>query len=52
MVAQRVFHTRFLPHILCPGTPEGLHDAFHGAAIEMMDKMGGPKGSLDAGSSR
>ena len=43
-VAQRVFHTRVLPYILCPGTPFGLHDAFHHAARELQAKMGGPSG--------
>lgn len=47
-VAQRVFHTRLLPHILCPGSPIGLHDAFHSAALEMQSRMGGSDGLLMA----
>ncbi len=46
LITQRVFHTRFLPHILCPGEPVGLHDAFHNAAQELMERMGGPNASL------
>ena len=46
VVAQRVFHTRVLPHILLPGTPFGLHDAFHDAALEAQARLGGPKGLL------
>ncbi|THH07038.1 hypothetical protein EW145_g3658 [Phellinidium pouzarii] len=45
-IAQRVFHTRLLPHILCPGTPFGLHDAFHNAALDMQERMGGADGLL------
>ncbi|KAI5117845.1 hypothetical protein M0805_008117 [Coniferiporia weirii] len=45
-IAQRVFHTRLLPHILCPGTPFGLHDAFHEAALDMQEQMGGATGLL------
>lgn len=46
MVAQRVFHTRVLPHILLPGTPFGLHDSFHGAALEALKCLGGTNGLL------
>lgn len=52
LISQRVFHTRFLPHILCPGEPIGLHDAFHNAAREMMERMGGPDGSLSSSESK
>ncbi|KLO07780.1 hypothetical protein SCHPADRAFT_881219 [Schizopora paradoxa] len=48
LVTQRAFHTRFLPHILCPGESSGLHDAFHGAAREMMERMGGPDCSFSS----
>jgi len=40
-VSHRLFHTRMLPHILLPGRPEGLHDAFHDHALEMCEQMGG-----------
>lgn len=46
VIAQRVFHTRVLPHILLPGTPFGLHDAFHDATLEAQARLGGPKGLL------
>ncbi|KAL5521488.1 hypothetical protein ACEPAF_2236 [Sanghuangporus sanghuang] len=45
-IAQRVFHTRLLPHMLLPGTSLGLHDAFHRAALDMQARMGGPDGLL------
>ena len=35
-----------LPHILLPGTPYGLHDAFHEAALEAQERLGGPNGLL------
>jgi len=46
-VAHRVFHTRLLPHILLPGRPEGLHDAYHGLAQKICEGMGGVNGPLD-----
>ncbi|KAI0094939.1 ribonuclease-III-like-domain-containing protein [Irpex rosettiformis] len=46
--AHRLFHTRLLPHILLPGQPEGLHDAFHGHAYKICQQMGGLQASLEA----
>ncbi|KAI0080301.1 hypothetical protein K474DRAFT_1658017 [Panus rudis PR-1116 ss-1] len=45
-VAHRLFHTRVLPHLLLPGRPEGLHDAFHAHALEICEQMGGENGPL------
>lgn len=45
-VAHRLFHTRLLPHILLPGTPEGLPDHFHPDALKICEKMGGPQADL------
>lgn len=45
-LAHRVFHTRVLPHILLPGTPAGLNDAFHEHALELCERMGGLEGAL------
>ena len=43
MVAQRVFHTRFLPHLL---VNRGLPKAFHKDANSTCERMGGPQGPL------
>jgi len=43
MVAQRVFHTRFLPHLL---VNRGLPKVFHKDANLMCAQMGGPQGTL------
>ncbi|OCH86731.1 hypothetical protein OBBRIDRAFT_837931 [Obba rivulosa] len=40
-IAHRFFHTRVLPHILLPGNPQGLHDAFHRHALDICEQMGG-----------
>ncbi|KAI0922725.1 hypothetical protein AcV5_009622 [Taiwanofungus camphoratus] len=45
-VAHRLFHTRVLPHILLPGSPDGLHDAFHESALAICSQMGGLDGAL------
>ncbi|KII84584.1 hypothetical protein PLICRDRAFT_146714 [Plicaturopsis crispa FD-325 SS-3] len=45
-VANRLFHTRILPNILLPGRPQGLHDAFHADALNMLHRMGGPESNL------
>ena len=45
-IAQRVFHTRILPHILCPNTSFGIPDTFHGSALDLLERMGGPEGLL------
>ncbi|KAH9944914.1 ribonuclease-III-like-domain-containing protein [Amylocystis lapponica] len=47
-VAHRFFHTRVLPHVLLPGTPHGLHDAFHEHALEICERLGGADGALVA----
>ena len=41
---QRIFHTDVLPSILCPGSPYGLHDAFHEHALKIAEQMGGKAG--------
>ncbi|KZT64966.1 hypothetical protein DAEQUDRAFT_677623 [Daedalea quercina L-15889] len=46
IAAQRLFHTRVLPHLLLPGTPRGLNDAFHEHAIAICERFGGPHGDL------
>jgi large subunit ribosomal protein L15 len=43
-IAQRVFHTRILPHVSQPGL--GLPEAFRGRATELCEEMGGLDGSL------
>jgi len=43
VVAQRVFHTRFLPHLL---VNRGLPRVFHQDVISMCAQMGGPQGAL------
>ncbi|CCL99360.1 uncharacterized protein FIBRA_01378 [Fibroporia radiculosa] len=45
-VAHRLFHTRVLPHILLPGSPDGLRDAFHPHAMQICESMGGLNGDL------
>lgn len=40
-VAHRIFHTRILPHLLLPGTVEGLHDSLHDYALEVSDRLSG-----------
>ncbi|TFK49476.1 hypothetical protein OE88DRAFT_1633124 [Heliocybe sulcata] len=40
-VAHRIFHTRILPHLLLPGSTEGLPDSLHSYAIEISEKLGG-----------
>ncbi|CAL1695262.1 unnamed protein product [Somion occarium] len=45
-IAHRLFHTRILPHLLLPGRPEGLHDAFHPHALDICERMGGVDGPL------
>lgn len=43
MVAQRVFHTRLLPHLL---VNRGLPKIFHKDANWMCERMGGRHGTL------
>ncbi|KAH9925018.1 uncharacterized protein BXZ73DRAFT_91179 [Epithele typhae] len=45
-VSHRIFHTRLLPHLCIKGRLAGLHGAYHEHAMEICERMGGPKGPL------
>jgi len=45
-VAHRIFHTRILPHLLLPGTSQGLQDFYHDHAMQVYQRMGGQKDSV------
>ena len=45
-IAHKLFHTRLLPHLLLPGKPEGLPEAFHADVLKICEQMGGPQGDL------
>ncbi|TDL24571.1 hypothetical protein BD410DRAFT_786081 [Rickenella mellea] len=51
-VAHRVFHTRLLPHILCPGSPVGLPDHYHDFVNKVLLKMGGSEALLSGSNTR
>ncbi|KZT28135.1 hypothetical protein NEOLEDRAFT_1087798 [Neolentinus lepideus HHB14362 ss-1] len=40
-VAHRIFHTRILPHLLLPGSAEGLRDSLHPHAMKICEQLGG-----------
>ncbi|EPT03253.1 hypothetical protein FOMPIDRAFT_57952 [Fomitopsis schrenkii] len=46
VVSQRLFHTRVLPHLLLPGTSQGLNDEFHKHAMTICEQFGGPRANL------
>ncbi|KAH9931590.1 ribonuclease-III-like-domain-containing protein [Fomitopsis serialis] len=46
VAAQRLFHTRVLPHLLLRGTSHGLNDAFHEHAITICERFGGLNADL------
>jgi len=51
VVAQRLFHTRVLPHLLLRGTSQGLNDAFHEHAVTIFERFGGRDANLTAANS-